>query len=497
MIRAVFFILFGICLLVNGRPLVTAVEQFTADFVITTQYNASFNDDNIPGYHPVPFLQSPTVSPIRGKIWFDYNTYEVRIDITNGDGSPWKLATTVIANSFNFSYDEFTFNCTTNLYWTAGPNRCWYGNMQNLNVPIQMGGGMNLTYNGTRQVDGYDCMVFSSNTGYLYVVRLLDLALVEVDLPYFIGTLAPYFDFFGFGNALTRVMLTNIVTGPPDPSNFNIPTGACIQIWNDSTVDHENLGDRPLENLIPNPVADIVEEVAKKTIFRDFQEPQPEPEPRKSIFTRKKRSPQQNLAPHLNQTYSANWVLNANSPNAPYTPYTLSGTLGFDFTKSGFYITLDAVTGNIPFDLQVGFHIYPDRNGIEFLQLSPDGSCYSYLYLQWLWTYLIPVYEVPWTSTYTGTARVNGDTCTVWKTTWNWYDNAAVLYVRESDHVIVQSLVPDPVSFSPSLLTFSNVQGTVNPSGYGRPSTCSEMMNWSPDFESHLPWDWCGLWCAL
>jgi hypothetical protein len=469
------------------------VEQFTADFVMTTQYNASFSDANIPGYNPIPFIQSPTVSPIKGKIWFDYVNYEVRIDVFDGDGSPWKLATTIIANSFNFAYDEFTFNCTTNLYWTAGSNRCWYGNTHQIGVPIQMGGELNLTYNGTRVVDGFECMVFNSNDGYLFAVRLLDLALVEIDLPYIIGELAPYFEFLGSGSALTRVVLSNIVAGPPDQSNFSPPTGACIQIYNDSYVDYKKLGNRPFENLISNPVAKLVKEVSKKTVFRDIL-PKAETTEKKPIIT-KKRSSQQNNAPHLNQTYSANWVLNANTPNAPFTPYTLTGTLGFDFTSSGFYITLDTITGNIPFDLQVSFHIYPDRNGVEFLQVGPDGSCYSYLYLQWLWTYLIPIYEIPWDATYTGTARVNGDTCTVWKTTWNWYGNAAELYVRESDRVIVQSLVPDPVSYSPSLLTFSNIQGTVNPSAYGRPSGCVETMNWSPNWESHLPWDWCGFFC--
>jgi hypothetical protein len=319
----------------------------------------------------------------------------------------------------------------------------------------------------------------------------LDLAIVEIDLPYIIAQLAPYFEFFGWGDAISRVLLTNIVVGAPDPSNFNVPAGQCIQTYNSTIVNYQNLPPRPFENIITNPVAEIIKDIAKKTVFNKLT-------PQEKPLIRKKRTVQQNTPPHLNQTYSANWFLNANTPNAPYTPYTMSGTLGFDFTKSGFYITLDSTSGNIPWDLQIGFHIYPDRNGIEFLQVGPDGSCYSYLYLQWLWTYLIPVYEIPWSSTYAGTARVNGDTCTVWKTTWNWYNNAAELFLREKDRVIVQALIPDPVSFAPSLLTFTNVQGTVNsgPSGYGRPSSCAEIMNWSPDFESHLPWDWCGLFCA-
>jgi len=211
----------------------------------------------------------------------------------------------------------------------------------------------------------------------------------------------------------------------------------------------------------------------------------------------KKREHQQQHPPHLNQTFSANWILNANAPNVPYTPYKLSGTLGFDFSVSGFYLTLDTITGNVPFDLQLSFRIYPDRNGIEILQVGPDGSCYSYLYLQWLFTYLIPIYEIPYDASYKGTVKINGDTCSGWTTTWNWYQNFAELYVRDSDNVLIESIIPDPISYSPATFLLTDVKGTVDPSTYSRPENCADLLNWSNNFESHLPWAWCYPFCDI
>jgi len=81
--RSLCFILFGVWLflgLVEGSPQVSAVDQFTADFIVTTQYNVSFQNQNIPNYNPIPFLQSPTLMPVQGKIWFNYQTAEFRVD---------------------------------------------------------------------------------------------------------------------------------------------------------------------------------------------------------------------------------------------------------------------------------------------------------------------------------------------------------------------------------------------------------------------------------
>jgi len=102
---------------------------------------------------------------------------------------------------------------------------------------------------------------------------------------------------------------------------------------------------------------------------------------------------------------------------------------------------------------------------------------------------------VPYDAEYRGTVTINGDTCSWWKTTWNWYENYAELYVRNSDHVLVQAIIPDPISYAPSAFTLSNVQGGVSPSTYSRPTVTAEIMNWSPNWESHLPWAWCYPFC--
>jgi len=317
-------------------------------------------------------------------------------------------------------------------------------------------------------------------------VRLMDLAIVEIDLPYLIGELAPYFSFFGYGGALTRISLTNIVTGPPDASNFNIPPGQCLELWNESIpVDYSKV-ENPIFEFMTAPVREI------SKLFNSFRsEPSRDQEP----IQKKREFHQQQHPPPLNQTFSAKWLLNVPAPNAPFTPYSLSGTVAFDFTVSGFVITLDTITGNIPLDLQVSFRIYPDRNGVEFLQVGPDGSCYSYLFLQWFWTYLVPSFEIPYTANYIGNVIINGDSTTAWQTTWNWRSYFAELYVRDKDHVLVQSLIPDPLSLTPCPLTFSDVSGNVPPSTYSRPDNCAEIMNWSPNFASHLPWAWCYPWC--
>jgi len=262
-----------------------------------------------------------------------------------------------------------------------------------------------------------------------------------------------------------------------------------LQLYNDSTIDYNKV-EKPQEKSFTNPLIENIHEITKKTFSRHFQskdERTPKPQ--------KKRDTQQMHPPPINQTFSADWFMNVSAPAAPFMPYTIGGTLGFDFTVSGFFITLDTITGNVPFNLQFSIRVYPDRNGIEFLQVGPDGSCYSYLYLQWIWTYLFSVFEIPYNADYRGTVKVNGDTCSAWKTTWEMYDIFAVLYVRESDNVLIQGTLPDPLSYAPSPFTLSNVQGTVNPSTYSRPNNCAELMNWSPSFASHLPWGWCFPWC--
>jgi len=156
---------------------------------------------------------------------------------------------------------------------------------------------------------------------------------------------------------------------------------------------------------------------------------------------------------------------------------------------------VESSTGNIPLDLQFQLRVYPSRNGVELLVVGPDGSCYSTLYLQWLWTYLIPVFEIPYNVGDQGTAMVNGDNCTVWQTTWNWYDNFAELYVRIKDNILVQMTIPEPFGHGLATVTLTKILPTVDPATYARPDVCVETMTWNPSFASHLPWDWCDPFC--
>jgi hypothetical protein len=315
-------------------------------------------------------------------------------------------------------------------------------------------------------------------------VRLLDLAVVQIDLPYLLGTNAPWFAFFGRVSALSEISIFNIVVGPPDPSNFDIPPGACLQMWNESIVDHAK-AQSPLE-LFTAPLKEMYKGL--KRFHKRSSTPQ---EP----FKKRKSQQTTEHPPPLNQTFTANWQLIAANPEAPFTPYTFGGKLGFDFTVSGFHISLDTITGNVPINLQTEFRIYPDLNGIEFLQFGPDGSCYSYIFFQYIFSYLLPVFQVPYDSNFVGNVTINGDASTAWQTTWQWKTYFAQLYIRDRDAVLIQALVPDPFSETPSPLIFSDFTGTVPPSSYARSAQCAPLLNWNHNFNSHLPWAWCFPWC--
>lgn len=155
---------------------------------------------------------------------------------------------------------------------------------------------------------------------------------------------------------------------------------------------------------------------------------------------------------------------------------------------------MDTITGNIPLGFSFELRVYPSRNGIELLQVG-NGNCYSYIFLQWLWTYLIPQFELPYNVAEQNPVVINGDNCTVWQTTWNWYQSFAEIYVRDSDHVVVRLTVPEPFGHGLADVTLTEIVTKVNPSSYSRPDKCVETMTWNPEWESHLPWDWCNPFC--
>jgi len=366
-----------------------------------------------------------------------------------------------------------------------------------------MGADMNLTYQGIKMEDGYECMIWSTEGGSTFAVRLTDLAIVEMDLHYVLSQVIPMFPIFGLGAGRTLIQFTKIEVGAPDPSNFAPPSGVCIKVYPTppsspkkihfkdlSTVLADTLKENPIVSAITkiNPMEYLIEKLQKVTNIQKKQAFQNSED--------KWRINQGPVPPRLNQTFSVSWTLNASEDlTPPYTPYTLSGQLAFDFTTSGLSWSIESTTGNIPMDVQFELRLFPSMNGVELLQVGPQGECYSYIFLQWLWTYLAPQFEIPYDSGEQGPAVVNGEACTVWQTTWNWYDNFAELYVRDSDHVLVQLTIPEPFGHGLATITFTNIKTHVNPSSYSRPSTCVETMTWNPSWESHLPWAWCYPYC--
>jgi len=207
--------------------------------------------------------------------------------------------------------------------------------------------------------------------------------------------------------------------------------------------------------------------------------------------------------PQLAQAFTAKFTLNIKATTQlPYQPYTLYGKIGFDFAKSGFYAMLENIDGPIPFSLKTGFIIYPDFDGIELLTVNPESDCYSVIFIQWFWTFLLPPYEMPPDAVRQGEAIINGDKCSIWNYWWgNFYlpSRSATLYIRESDGAIVRGIGFDDPTWTNQVVDFTltNIQLGVDPALYARPSTCADTMSWSSSFDSHLPWYWCAPYCGV
>jgi len=482
----------------------TVVDQFSAHFTITIDYSLSFIS-NQRGYNPPPFVYSPPIQPVQGKLWFSYPTAQARIELTNGKGSPWKLSSTTIVNSFDIVKDEFSFNFSSNVYQTTGPGQCWYGTSQTTEMPLDIGDNFNLTYDGIKEVDGYQSMIWQTPDNTTFAVRLSDLAVVEIDLPYALTQAVPIFSFFGLGIGNTIIQFTDIVVGAPDPSNFKPPTGTCIKVYptnGTQTVSHSWSDISKVVGSIfkQNPIVSVMENLITKPIQNKLEKIQRVSEQQSNIgreaILEKRRITQGPIPPKLNQTFTARWTLVAKTDlNPPYTPYTLSGKLAFDFLTSGFSWSIDTITGNIPLNLQLELRIHPSYHGVELIQVGPDGNCYSYVFFQWLWTYLVPNFEIPFDAGTQGTVNINGDVCTVYQTTWNWFESFAELFVREKDHVLVQLTIPEPFGHGFANVTLTEIVTSVSPSSYSRPDTCVDTMVWNPSWDSHLPWDWCSPIC--
>jgi len=332
-----------------------------------------------------------------------------------------------------------------------------------------------------------------------FFVRLTDLAIVEMDLPYVLSQAVPIFAFFGLGRGKTTIHFMDIVVGAQEPSVFMPPDGVCIHVYpppmTTSTIRYDELPTFISTVFEKNPIISSLTQFDPARYLIDKLELVSQ-NAKKSENIQKKRLANQVYPPQLNQTYSAHWTLVANRDlDPPYTPYTISGKLAFDFTTSGLALSIESTTGNIPIDLQIELRVSPSYNGVDLMQVGPDGSCYNYVFLQWLWTYLVPQYEIPYDAANQGSTVVNGDKCTVYQTTWRWYDQFAELFIRDSDHMLVQMTAPEPFGHGLCTITLSDVVPSVSPSAYSRPTGCVETMTWNPSWESHLPWYWCGPFC--
>jgi len=439
--------------------------------------NASFGSNANDNYFPPPFLSSPEFPVFAGRIAFNYPTAEFRIDLTNAPNAPFKLSSTLIQYTGNSCvHGQFQFNCTATSYITAGrASQCWKTGYQIQNMPNQMGANLGLQYEGYGKVDGVPCMVWKDMYGYIYDISLSNLAVIEIDLPFAISSVIPYFNLLGRGQGTTYVRFSNIVVGTPDPSNFSPPTYQCkIQ----STTKELKKVDFSNKNMFKHVADTFLPKFELPTLFKKREDAELQVE---NVEKRQSQFP-----PSLNQVFTADYIYNVSQWY--YGAAYIKGRLAFDFTKSGFAFSIDSIASGLPFNIQSDFRVYPSFGGFEFLEVSPEGNSYGFLFLQWFWSYFLPQFQLSYASQQVNDQRVNGDLCTVWQNYGGLY------FVRKSDNTLVQ------INYQSSwgtyfVVTLSNVKGTVDPSRYAKPSNCVDLVVWNRAWQSHLPYGWCFPFC--
>jgi len=199
-----------------------------------------------------------------------------------------------------------------------------------------------------------------------------------------------------------------------------------------------------------------------------------------------------NFPPPLNQVFSATYTFNG-SQYYQAQGFVVQGRVAMDFQKSGFMFSVDAISGSMPYDVQAEFRIAPSRHGIDFIGIGgAKDQCYDYIFFQWIFTILLPQYQIPPNSVQGPDQKVNGVDCSV----WTFYNGGpqTILFVRKSDNTLMQ-LSTKFQSIGFSTVTLTNIQSSVNPDIYARPSTCIEILGWNRNWNSHLPWGWCSPFC--
>jgi len=463
--------------------------QFTTDFKVWAQYNASFSFNN--RNSPEPFLWTPPVSPLAGKLYFDWVKQGFRVELQGGPGAPWDLKTTVIINPTNMVKGPNSFNVTWNVYEYLSDGRCWWYKWSRVNQPYNLDGfSNNVVWKSFGTVDGFTCGIFQDTvTLNIYAIRMEDMAVIQVRVPYDGWIPVPIFQILGgAGNSSSWIDMYNPALGAIDPSKYAVPTGQCIYVQDGVH------SDSIIPNLISyktvatdlNPLkffADVAKESLKKGDNVDRVLP----------LAKRQRSP-----PRLAQQFTADIVLTINATTEPpYKQYTITGKVAFDFVNFGAYIMWDGISGAIPFDLKTGLIAHPGNNGVEFLIADPEGDCWSIIYFQWLWTYLLPPFQIPHDAAYVGEAVINGDKCSIWNYWWGY--RSVTIFVRESDGALVKGLHFDDPTWTNQggNWVLKNLKMSVDPSIYARPASCVETMTWNPSFQSHLPWYWCDPFCGF
>eukprot|EP01128_Nolandella_sp_AFSM9_P007551 TRINITY_DN4172_c0_g1_i1.p1 TRINITY_DN4172_c0_g1~~TRINITY_DN4172_c0_g1_i1.p1 ORF type:complete len:504 (+),score=145.11 TRINITY_DN4172_c0_g1_i1:34-1512(+) len=482
-----------LCVIASVQADFFPAQTFSGDFTLFTNYSITVGGS---GSSNPPIVYSPALYPIAGKFQVDYPKFGFAAAVTAGQGSPWTLDMSVSIEAVSVKKNSDGSNNVTAAYSVFAGDNCWYANLEVDNLPTIFGQNQNSTLLGTVNVDGSSCLLFNTTYGDLVAVRIHDLAIMRVTFPNFYAQGVPFFPIIGEGNAETQLSFQNVKTSIPDP--ITAPKN-CIKVdLNDLPIpNYENFGDEhPLMTLIKRS-------------------------PLTAMFQRSKSNEKQSLdfdttidalrAKYADstetgandrtiaQSVSAKFTMWENSTKiGPKVPYGLAGHINYDFSQSGFRVSVDETLGAFPFDFSVGLGMAPDVNGVEFLQVG-NGNCYSYLYLQWIFVQLIPRFEVPESAVFVGSQTIHGEACDVWVTpSWFWNQEVALaMYIRQSDRAFVQLITvgssgsQDGTAF----IKLTDIKLSAPPASYGNPGTCDNLMSWSHDFDSHLEWGWCYPFC--
>jgi len=452
-------------LIINIFANINPQQQFIADIDVWGNWSATFYG-NEGDTDSLPFLTSEPISPFAAKLYFDWNKQGFRLELMQGEESPWNIQTTFIVHSKVTPIDEFYMLVNSTQYMYLAPDKCVYYPMGTYTAPKSIVNFVdNITLNGTDVVDGETCLVLSDSAGDKIFVRMSDMAVVRVSAPRSFFEAPPLFQFLGRASAFSWINFHNIQLGPVNSNYFKPPPINCTLVYYDFMKKILSSNDK----IKTKKDVDTKPQSIAKT-------------PKAPMKLDKTTDP---AFPHLTQAFTANFEFN--STWRQDLSFSIRGTLGFDFVKSGFFLNIEKLDGDVPLFLQTSFIVTPDRDGIEILQYGKEGSCWSYIYLQWLWTYLIPQYKLPKDVSYIGDQMIDGSLANGWFL--NRWEDGTNIWVRQKDNAIVY------MEYRYYTIKFSNIILKVEPNRYARPPVCSELNNWSHNFASHLFWGWCFPWC--